>query len=122
MKSYQAISSLERMDYMFKTIIDSIFHIIWKEGGNGGLCARVVAPLLSPVETHINSSQAQNFFAIEHGFSNHLCRSTKILNSQIKAIFHSQEGKGKAKPFEELSTLGHLYTQKNIRPWLLRIL
>ena len=47
------------MNYVFKTILDSIFHIIWKEGGYGGLCAWVVAPSLSTMETHISSSQAQ---------------------------------------------------------------
>ena len=66
----------------------------------GGLWGPLWGPMClscSSLAIHYgNSHQFQSsskFFAIEHGFSNHLCGSTKILNSQIKAVFHSQEGK-----------------------------
>lgn len=120
MKSYQAINSL---DFIFRlaspirwlTLLKDT--CIWSDQcvlgvglipknmhQNYGICLKENGLRVQDLLNHINSRQTPNFLATEHGFSNHLRGSTNILNSRIKPILQSQEGK-KTKP------LGHVYTQ-----------
>lgn len=93
------------------------------EGGGlwGPMCLSCssLAKLLSTMETHISSSQAQNPLRSNMASPTTFADQPKFWIHKSKPYFIAKREK---QTIKELSTLGHVYTQKTIRPWLLRIL
>ena len=55
----------------------------------GAYIIRVMAPMPSHLEIHINSRRTPNLFAIVPGFSIHICLSELYLNGKCQQLLHN---------------------------------